>query len=61
MNKTYKIANHIKSENKIITGLKNSFLTEDIGVKSENFTSVILLSTFIAISAMSLMYYFWRI
>ena len=40
---------------------KNTFLTEDIGIKSDNFTSVIILSTIIAIGTLFTMYYFWRI
>lgn len=51
MNKTYKLVNR----------KKKSFLTEDIGIKSDNFTSVIILSTIIAIGTLFTMYYFWRI
>ena len=46
---------------KLINSFKNSFLGADIGIKSENFTSVIILATIIAIGAICLMYYFWRV
>ena len=60
MNKTYKLVNR-KEENKIVSRLKKSFLLEDIGIKSNNFKSKIMLSTLVVISAMSLMYYLWRV
>ena len=62
MNKTYKLANHMQTkDNKLITNFKNSFLGADIGIKSDNFKSVITLSTILAISTMFMLYYFWRV
>ena len=62
MNKTYKLANHMQTkDNKLITSFKNSILGSDIGIKSDNFKSVITLSTIIAISTMFILYYFWRV
>lgn len=62
MNKTYKLANHMQTkDNKLITNFKNSILGADIGIKSDNFKSVITLSTILAISTMFMLYYFWRV
>lgn len=59
MNKTYVLVKNEDSEK--INKFKKSLLGTDIGVKSENFTSIILLSTFIAVGTLLLMYYSWRI
>jgi len=62
MNKTYKIANHIQTkDNKLINNFKNSIFGAEIGIKSDNFKSVILLSTILAVGTIFLMYYFWRV
>lgn len=59
MDKSYVLVKN--EDNKLTNKIKNSFLGSDIGIKSENFISVILLSTFIAAGALLLMYYSWRI
>ena len=62
MYKTYKLFNNMQNkENKIINSFKNSFLVEDIGIKSDNFKIVLLLSTILAIGTLFTMYFLWRI
>lgn len=62
INKTYKLANHIvKKENKLTTAFKNSILGTDIGINSEGFSHIIILSTIIAIGTLTTMYILWRI
>lgn len=61
-NKTYKLANRIeKKENKLTNAFKNSILGTDIGINSEGFSHVAILSTIIAIAILITMYILWRI
>lgn len=62
MNKSYILANRKQNtDNKLVSSFKNSFLGADIGLKSENFTTIIFLSTILATGTIFLMYYFWRV
>ena len=62
VNKTYKLANNIqKKENKFISAYKNSILGADIGVRSEGFSNIAILSTLIAIGVFCIMYLFCRV
>lgn len=61
-NNTYKLANHIeKKENKLTNAFKNSILGTDIGINSEGFSHVAILSTIVAVAVLITMYIFWRI
>ena len=60
--KTYRLANHKQTkENKITKAFKNSIFGVDIGIKSEGFTHITILSTIIAIGTLCIMYLFWRL
>ncbi len=62
MDKKYILANkESKKNNKIVNAFKNSILGADIGIKSEGFSHVAILSTIIAIGALCTMYLFWRL
>ena len=50
-----------KKENKIINGFKNSILGTDIGIHSEGFSYIAILSTLLAVGAFITMYISWRI
>ena len=57
----YAIANHNKKkESKFAQRFKGTILGADIGVKSGGFTSVAILATLIAVSAILIMYFLWR-
>lgn len=59
---TYKLANRTqKKENKLTNAFKNSILGTDIGINSEGFSHIAILSTIIAVGALCIMYLFWRI
>ncbi len=47
--------------NKMYDKFKNSILGADIGIKSNGFVSMILLSTLLAISVLVIMYFSFRI
>lgn len=62
MNKTYKLANHTqKKENKLTKAFKNSILGADIGVNTEGFSHVAILSTIVAVGTLCVMYLFWKL
>lgn len=59
---TYKLANRTqKKENKLTNTFKNSILGTDIGINSEGFSHIAILSTIIAIATFCAMYLFFRI
>ena len=59
---TYKLANRTqKKEHKLTTAFKNSLLGTDIGINSEGFSHIAILSTIIAVGAFCVMYLFFRI
>lgn len=59
---TYKLANHTqKKENKLTHAFKKSILGTDIGINSEGFSHVAILSTIIAVGAFCIMYLFFKI
>ena len=59
---TYKLANRTqKKENKLSNAFKNSILGTDIGINSEGFSHIAILSTIIAVGAFCIMYLFCRI
>ena len=61
LNGSYKLANHAaKKESKLAKKFKGSILGAEIGVKSGGFSSVAILATVIAISALAIMYFMWR-
>lgn len=61
LNGNYCLANHkVKKENFLVKKFKGSILGTDIGIKSGGFTSVAILATVIAISAILIMYFMWR-
>ena len=62
MKGTYKLANRpVKTENKLVSSFKNSILGSDIGVNSEGFSHIAILSTLIAVGALCIMYLFWKL
>lgn len=62
MKGTYKLANRVvKKENKLVSNFKNSILGTDIGVNSEGFSHIAILSTLIAVGAICIMYLFWKL
>jgi len=62
MNKTYKLANHTqKKENKLVQKFKGSILGADIGIKSGGFSNVAILATIIAIGAICIIFFSWRV
>jgi len=50
-----------KKENKIVNSFKNSILGTDIGINSEGFSYIAILSTILAVGVMIVMYILWRI
>lgn len=57
----YVLANHnFKKESKLAKKFKGSILGSDIGIKSNGFTSVAILSTVIAVSVLLVLYFAWR-
>jgi len=61
-NNTYKLANRTqKKENKLTNNFRNSILGTDIGINSEGFSHIAILSTIIAVGAFCIMYLFWKI
>lgn len=62
MKGTYKLANRaVKKEIKLVSNFKNSILGTDIGVNSEGFSHIAILSTLIAVGAICIMYLFWKL
>ena len=62
MTKNYSIANNnIKKESKFMRKYKNSILGRDIGYKSSGFSHIAILATIIAVAAICIMYFMWRI
>ena len=61
LNGKYKLANNIKKENKLVNRFKNSILGSDIGIKSEGFSTVAILSTLVAVGTVCVMYLFFKI
>ncbi len=56
-----KLANHnLKKESKLTKKFKSSLLGSDIGVNSRGFSSVAILSTVLALTAIIIMYFMWR-
>ena len=61
LNDHYSLANHHqKEESKFAKKFKKSIFGSDIGVKSEGFTSIAILSTVIVISVLLVLYFIWR-
>lgn len=61
-NQTYKLANKLcEQDNKFVSKFKNSILGSDVGIKSEGFSTIAILSTIIAISSILIMYILWRL
>ena len=59
---SYKLANHTrKKESKLTNAFKNSILGTDIGINSEGFSHVAVLSTIVAVGAFCIMYLFFKI
>lgn len=62
LTKTYKLANYTsKKNNKLKTIYKNSILGSDIGINSEGFTHIAILSSIIATAAFYTLYILFRI
>lgn len=62
LTKTYKLANYTsKKNNKLKTIYKNSIFGTDIGINSEGFTHIAILSSIIAIASISILYILFRI
>ena len=51
----------VNKADKIANGFKNSILGRDIGINSEGFSYIAILSTILAIGTIIAMYIFWRI
>ncbi len=61
MKGSYVLANHNKKkESKFARKFKGTIFGSDIGIKSSGFTSVAILATVIAVSAILIMYFLWR-
>ena len=60
LTKKYKLDKKIQ-ENKIVTAYKNSIFGIDIGINSEGFTTIAILSTLIAIGTICIMYAMFKI
>lgn len=59
---SYKLIKPItKKENKLVNTFKNSILGTDIGINSEGFSYIAILSTILAIGVLITMYISWRI
>lgn len=62
MNETYVLANNTRrKENPLVKRFKGSVLGADIGVKSGGFTSIAILATVLAVSALLAMYFLWQV
>jgi len=62
MRDTYVLANHNKKkENALVRKFKGSILGADIGIKSGGFTSVAILATVLAVSALAVLFFMWRV
>ena len=61
LNGSYCLANRkTRKENVLVKKFKGSILGADIGFKSSGFTSVAILATIVAVSAILIMYFMWR-
>ena len=62
MRDTYVLANHNrKKENALVQKFKGSILGTDIGIKSGGFTNVAILAVVLAVSALLVMFFMWRV
>ena len=61
INKTYKLVNNSKVENKIFNAYKNSIFGCEIGVKAEGFSNIAILATLVAVGMFCIMLITFRI
>lgn len=62
MRETYVLANNRrKKESAFVKKFKGSILGADIGIKSGGFTNVAILATVLAVSAVLVLYFAWRV